>query len=440
MTFDRVKEIANAVLYEGYILYPYRPSSIKNRQRWTFGGVFPQSFSMQSGSDPWTLQTECLVEGDSRSALTVQLRFLHLIARDLARFDAAAGDETAEAAWRPTPSLEIDGKPFAAWEEAVEREITTPTIAFAALAAEPFHAEFAFPGTREREILRDKKDAVAGAIMRTGHGLQGSVVLSVVEVRPHLYRLTVRVENTTALAQEECESRALAQRGAFASTHAILHVEGGAFVSLTDPPEALAGEAKACVNEGCWPVLVGAEGSRDTVLASPIILYDYPQIAPESPGDLFDGTEIDEILTLRILTMTDAEKREAAAADPRVRALLERTEALTADDMAKLHGALRSPRDHPKPTLAALISGGRELSVGARVRLKPKAGGDIMDIVLAGKVAIIEAIERDFEDRVHVAVTIEDDPGRDLGLGRFPGHRFFFSREELEPMAAEAAP
>jgi hydrogenase maturation protease len=260
-----------------------------------------------------------------------------------------------------------------------------------------------------------------------------------VRIEDDLYRVTARVENTTALTQDECGSRAVAQLGSLASTHAILRLDGGAFVSLTDPPARFAAAAAACENQGCWPVLVGSEGERRTMLASPIILYDYPQIAPESPGGLFDGTEIDEILSLRILTMTEAEKREAAAADSRVRRLLERTEALTAEDMGKLHGALRSPRGFPKPSLAVLAAGGRTLSVGARVRLRPKAGGDVMDIVLAGKVAIVEAIERDFEDRVHVAVTIEDDPGRDLGLGRFPGHRFFFSADELEPLAAEGA-
>ena len=90
-------------------------------------------------------------------------------------------------------------------------------------------------------------------------------------------------------------------------------------------------------------MLVG-EGQRDTLLSSPIILYDYPQIAPESPGDLFDGTEIDEILSLRILTMTDEEKREMRAVDERARRILERTEALPPEHFMKLHGALRGLR------------------------------------------------------------------------------------------------
>ena len=123
----------------------------------------------------------------------------------------------------------------------------------------------------------------------------------------------------------------------------VLGVEPGRFVSLTDPPDSRRAEASACRNEGVWPVLIG-DGPEDAglLLGSPIILPDFPQIAPQSPGDLFDGTEIDEILSLRILTMTDAEKAEAKA-DARARAILERTEALSHEQFAALHGAWRTP-------------------------------------------------------------------------------------------------
>jgi len=128
------------------------------------------------------------------------------------------------------------------------------------------------------------------------------------------------------------------------SAHTLLGVADGQFVSLLEPPEELKALATSCENIGAWPVLVGAEGVRDTMLASPIILYDYPQIAPESPGDLFDGTEIDEILALRIMTMTDDEKREMRTTDVRARKILERTEALPMEHLAKLHGTLRDVR------------------------------------------------------------------------------------------------
>ena len=128
------------------------------------------------------------------------------------------------------------------------------------------------------------------------------------------------------------------------SAHVVLGVEEGEFVSLLDPPEALRPVIDECHNQGVFPVLVGEEGQRDTMLASPIILYDYPQIAPESAGDLFDGTEIDEILSLRIMTMTDEEKREMRESDERARQMLERTENMPAEQFMKLHGALRGLR------------------------------------------------------------------------------------------------
>jgi hypothetical protein len=186
------------------------------------------------------------------------------------------------------------------------------------------------------------------------------------------------------------------------------------------------------------------------MLSAPIILYDYPKIAPESPGDLFDGTEIDEILTLRILTLTEAEKREIAAADPRSRAMLLRSEALTAEELARLHGTFRDPADRkssvdgPRPSqphLAGETSAVKAsaLRVGDHVRLKPKPSSDIMDVVLRDQLAVVEAIERDFDDRLHIAVTILDDPGRDLGIDRMPGHRFFFAPDEVEPVGSGAA-
>jgi hypothetical protein len=82
---------------------------------------------------------------------------------------------------------------------------------------------------------------------------------------------------------------------------------------------------------------------------------------------------------------------------------------------------------------------GVELRVGDRVRLWPQKTADIMDLTLTGKVAIIEAIEQDFEDKVQFAVVLDDDPGREFGMMRQPGHRFFFGAEEVEPYKGDTA-
>jgi hypothetical protein len=218
-----------------------------------------------------------------------------------------------------------------------------------------------------------------------------------------------------------------------ASTHVALGAAGGQFVSLIDPPPDLKDVARQCRNVGLWPVLVGEPGSTDCVLAAPIILYDYPHIAPESPGDLFDGTEIDEILSLRILTLTDDEKRAAADLDDRGAAMLRRTESLAREQLARLHGAMRPPR-----RVEAVHVGHAELRIGDRVRLAPRGGADAFDVILRGKTATIAAIEQDYENRLHLAVTVDDDPGADIGAAGKIAHRFYFRPDEVQPLPAPA--
>ena len=452
MRLNSIKAIANAVLYEGYILYPYRPSSIKNRQRWTFGGVFPTSFDQQG--DASFMETQVLLRGGEQAVFGAHFRFLQVVKREIGLLAAPADELPKDGAPALTlvPRLDVDGRELLAWEEALEREVVLGPLRPADIQDAAFVTPLRFEPARSFEPVRDRNGRIVAVLVRTSLAIDGVVEAKARRLAPELWKLTLRIENVTPLAEADRRDRAAAQLRAFASTHAIITVEGGGFISLLDPPDELRTAAAQCTHVGAFPVLVGGQDNR-AMLASPIILYDYPAIAPESPGDLYDGTEIDEILTLRILAMTDAEKREMASVDARARALLERTHALTADDMARLHGVMRDGasqaseldpppaiKDRETPRLVSLIDNGRPLCVGARVRLRPKSGGDVMDIALRDKLAVVEAIERDFEDRIHVAVTLLDDPGRDLGAAGFPGHRFFFSQEEIEPIAAGDAP
>lgn len=459
MNFAHAERIVNAVLYEGYMLYPYRPSAIKNRQRWTFGGVFPQAYSLaQGGADPWSLQTQCLAHGDPATTITLRLGFLHLVAREVGELVQPLAQwpqslENAEPAYRAVEALQIGERRYYAWQEAIERKVDVDALSLTGLTGTAQQVPFAFPGMRTLEPLRDAAGEIPGVLIRTQHTIEGCVELRAEAIAQRVFRVTLRITNLTPMQAAENITRNTASLHAFVSAHSIVGLEHGEFVSLLDPPESLREAAATCENLGAYPVLVGIEGQRDTILSSPIILYDYPEIASESPGDLFDGTEIDEILTLRILAMTDEEKREMAAVDERARALLERTEKLSAEELNKLHGSLRSlrPVDNGSvdtanaapwaeldsmPRLAYLRVGGVDLRVGDPVRLCPRGHADIMDMTLNGKTAIIQAIERDFEDRVHIAVTVDDDPGREFGLDRMPGHRFFFSPEEVEPMTS----
>lgn len=232
---------------------------------------------------------------------------------------------------------------------------------------------------------------------------------------PDLARLTVVAANRTPI--EAGASLEDAERLAFGAAHVVLEIENGSFVSVIDPPAELADIP--LVQDGLHPVLLGKKGDTRTMLAAPIILYDHPEIAPESAGDLFDATEIEEILSLRVFTLTDAEKAELRA-DPRRRGLLERVESLSADDYARLHGAFRDRG---------------LLRQGTRVRLNPRTRADAFDVLLRGMEATVQTIEHTVDGRELVCVTIDRDPGKDLGELGLPGHRFFFARDEMEVLA-----
>ena len=157
--------------------------------------------------------------------------------------------------------------------------------------------------------------------------------------------MTVRVRNDTTLSDDFPDDRDEALLRALVSSHVILDVRDGAFVSLMDPPAHWRDIADGCQNIGTWPVLVGEPGSSDTMLASPIILYDHPQVAPDSRRDLFDATEIDEILTLRILTLTeDTKKLGMIGVDDCAWSLLVGTESPVREQMMGLHGTIRGLR------------------------------------------------------------------------------------------------
>lgn len=335
MNRDLVDKLAATLLYEGYVLYPYRPS-VKNQQRWTFGGIYPQAWTeTQNGAEPCVMQTECLLEGKSAKVRAI-VRFLHLI-------DRTIGESKDAESFQPVDSLEIDGRLYRPWQEAAEREIDLGEFEIDELA-KGIKKEVFFNANCNREMIRSGDGQIAGIIERNQKSIELSVEISATPLDDRAFKLTVKIINRTPISDANNVSRDEALLSSLVSTHTILGIESGKFISLTDPPEAYKEFATACKNIGAWPVLVGKEPQRDTILSSPIILSDYPELAPESPGDLFDATEIDEILTLRIMTLTDEEKKTAAAVDERVRQLLQRTESLERQQMANLHGAIRSMR------------------------------------------------------------------------------------------------
>jgi hypothetical protein len=324
-----IEEIANAVLYEGYMLYPYRPSSVKNRQRWNFGVVYPRNYSeAQHGTDPWFTRTECLMKGGAQTGLTVKVRFLQAISRTARRVQ----------------SSQVAEQQSQAWQEAAERDVIVEAPRLDALLNASVSQVIALPSSEATESICDSEGRVTEMIVRIQEPILGRITLSASGFDEELYKITLEVANDGSVADPGTTSRDCAVMRSLLSAHSILSVERGEFVSLLETPEQLKEFTAQCKNVGGWPVLVGEDAQRDAMLSSPIILYDYPQIAPESAGDLFDGTEIDEILALRILTLTEGEKHEMRHGDERARQILERTEALPEEQFLKLHGVVRAMR------------------------------------------------------------------------------------------------
>ena len=347
MNLDRVEKIAEAVLYEGYMLYPYRASAVKNQQRWNFGVLCPRLYSeSQKGSEGWSMQTECLLQSDSSASLHVKIRFLQIVNRSVGRLADPLHElpESAEPEFDVVDRLEVNGQVFVPWQEAVEREVCLSPPPLQVVAARHDPLLFEFPAGRAFEPLRNEGGLIMGVVVREWETLSGLIEIDSKQCLEGVVKITVRIRNLTSYESAQHHSRADALIYSLVSTHTILALENGQFISMLDPPERMKSLVNECKNLGTWPVLVGDEGDHDTMLSSPIILYDYPQIAPESPGNLFDGTEIDEILSLRILTMTEEEKREMRQSDQRARQILERTESMPPEQFMKLHGALRGLR------------------------------------------------------------------------------------------------
>ncbi|MEV6815244.1 hypothetical protein [Micromonospora sp. NPDC051296] len=458
---DGAEAVADAILYEGYLLYPYRRSSGKNRVRWQFGVLVPPAWGESHGlvdsgvagsaESPWQ-QTECLVEAPDVAMVQVRLRFLQLQQK-------VAESRTAGGGYRPTDRIEAGDRIELSFDEAVPREYDVE--ASIGDLRQGRRLDVRVPGGEDIEPLLGATGEPVGRVVRRRWPLSASVTVSAApaEAPFRLLRLRIRVENTDSTTPAD-SPRDEALRCCLLAAHTLVGVGRGRFLSLLDPPEWAAPPARECRNVHTFPVLAGEPGTVDVLLSSPIILYDHPQIAPESPGDLHDATEIDEILSLRTLTLSDAEKREARATDPRAAAIVDRVDTMPPEVLERLHGAIRhlapARRDadtdtDPErpwwepgadagitPETGTVLVAGTLLARGSRVRLRPRRRGtDAHDMFLDGRTARVEQVLLDVDGSRFLAVTVDDDPGAELH--QWYGRLRHFRPEEVEPLTGEVA-
>jgi hypothetical protein len=432
--FPSVEAVADAILYEGYLLYPYRRSSPKNRVRWQFGILAPRQWlspeasadtSVAGSADGWYQQTECLLEAASTAVVCVRLRYLHVHHRSVQRAHA-------DGSFEPVDALTIAGQRYLTFDDAVPREHDV-VVGVAELAATPLVVDVRVPGGEEVESLPHG----AGRIVRSCQPLSATVRMSIVAADAPfpVWKLRIVTENSDVTTPPQA-SRQQALTASMVSTHTLIGAKGGAFLSLLDGPEWAGRAVKGCQNIHTFPVLAGERGGQELMLSSPILLYDYPAVSPESPGDLFDAAEIDEILSLRTETLTDEEKQEARDTDPRAAAIIDRVDQMPREVMDRLHGAVRSLRPQRQSPPKSIPINGVTVAKGSKVRLRPRRRGtDAHDIFLAGRIALVEDVLIDMEDEYRIAVTLQDDPGADLHqwYQRF----YYFSPDEVSPLETE---
>jgi hypothetical protein len=485
-SFELARKVADAVLYEGYLLYPYRASAAKNQARWQFGVLMPRLWSEHGPDEPWATRTECLLEPEEATTVRVLVRFLHVQAKTVEAVDVEAGT------FHEADALPVDGSELVPWDEAAEQEVAVEAPLARLLKGE-LVTPFERPGGRRVEPVHSAAGRLVGRTVRHRWPVLGSVKLSAERLEgPYgLVRLRLVLENASAW-NEPGADRSVALRHSLVAAHGLIGIDQGVFLSLLDPPEWARPAAEACQNLHTWPVLIGDEGRRDAMLSSPIILYDHPTIAPESPGDLFDATEIDEILTLRTMALTEGEKREARATDERAAAIIDRVDSMPPELLERLHGAVRylqgvegtedphppvgAPDPHPpgdgaptgrvadrgtgrdplstapptppdpselvpwwdpgadrtvSPETDGVVVAGVTVAKGSRVRLRPGQRADAQDMFLAGRLATVEAVFLDVDGNRHLAVTLDEDPAADLQ--RWHGRFLYFSPDEVEP-------
>jgi hypothetical protein len=371
---DHLEALLESLLWEGYALYPYTPGATKNATPTPFGIVYPPVYAATLASTFDHLELRCIVQAPPDAVLSAEVRFLE-----------ASGERHQGQARR----VELPG----AMAGALSGRAAVKAASVGALTVELSLETVPLPAGDEYEVV-------------------------------------LRVRNRTLVSSGL--DRAGALRRSLISTHPVLRVAGGRFVSVLERP---------CASVNTFPVLA-ADGD-DVMLGAAIVLPDHPRLAPESLGGLFDSTEIEEALLLHVRTLSDGERAEIERQDPAVRAMVARAQSATPEDIVSLHGRVQlrdpvtlEPPSEP-PGLAdpragdsVLDVGDRTFRRGAKVVIRPGPDADIQARMLDGRRATIERIFTDYDGRAHLGLTIDDDPGQELM--RETGRYLYFFAPELE--------
>lgn len=276
---EKIKKLADAILYEGYALFPYRKNALKNQKRFNFGVLSPKCWAEKQTNEYFFQQTEVLFTANENAKVTFQFRYLQL-------------EENED--WQT------------AHEKIFENSVDVKEYQ-----------------TSDFKIQND-----------------GKITLKTEKLDENLFKLTFKIENLAENTSFKNLSREEILPFSFVSAHTVFEIENGEFISVIEPLKEFKDYSQMLDNINCFPVLVGDKNLRNCVLSAPIILYDFPETAENSFDNFFDGLEIDELMVMNLLALTDKEKEEIKNTDAKTRKILEKIEKVSAEDLLKLHAKM----------------------------------------------------------------------------------------------------
>lgn len=325
-----VDNLTRTLLYEGYSLFPYHRSAIKNQKPIPFGVVYPHDYHSCNEHAHAEMVTDCIVDGNKNSEININVRFLHLIKTEI--FSKEKEN------FVPVYELNLNGELYQSGWQTIERKISKGNLTITSPTKEMETLPFNFENEFESILLKNENGEITGKKITSILPVEGAVVIKAIpmENMGNAFRIIVFINNNTPVINAQNISRDEIFRQSFLSTNTILNVENGEFISLQNPGEKWKDLIDECKNKDTWPILI--DGSNTTLLSSPIIVYDYPKINPKSKGDLFDSLEIEEALMLHFSVMSDEEKEKIAQSDEKLRSMLNKVSQVTPDEIISLHG------------------------------------------------------------------------------------------------------
>lgn len=324
-----LENLTKTVLYEGYSIFPYHRSAIKNQKPIPFGVIYPEEYHKYNHYAPSLMQTECVVNTESQVSININVRFLHLI-----KTEVFQNDNTEKENKNNFNKFSHEG-----WQT-IERTIPSGDVPLYELVNSKQTFIIDFDSVEQTKYSTGENDLLKSKQINSVSKINGTITLEAfpIENKSSFFRIRVTVTNNSVINNAETASQHEAFSQSFISTNTILKITGGEFSSEQNPSENFKSIISQNKNIGTWPILI--EESNRTMLSSPIILYDYPKINAQSKGDLFDSLEIEEMLMLHLSVMSEDEKNNIAESDDKMRAMLDKAKQVTPEELLNLHGGM----------------------------------------------------------------------------------------------------